>query len=109
MDAVVGAPSFEIIQGPREIALRAPDGQERTLRSDGKKRKEHGVSQKARWKDGRLLVETEARPFKVKEVFTVDPAAALMTVEVTAERRLFGGKITLKRVYRRVSRAPSPE
>jgi hypothetical protein len=103
MASLVGTPSLEITQTDREITLESAQGEGRTLRSDGKKKKEHGVSQKARWKDGRLVIETKADLFKIKEAYALDAAQGLLRVEITAERRRFGGEVHLKRVYRRMA------
>jgi len=107
MESLVGGPSLEITQMDREITLQSARGEGRTLRSDGKKKKEHGVSQKARWKDGRLVIETEAAPFKIEETYALDAAEGLLKVEITAERRRFGGEVHLKRVYRRMAGPPA--
>jgi len=45
---------------------------------------------------------TEAAPFKIEETYALDAAEGLLKVEITAERRRFGGEVHLKRVYRRV-------
>ena len=100
-EALVGAVSLEVVQADKEVVLRNLDGGARTVESNGKKKEELGVSTKARWQDGRLVVETETRALKIQEAYAIDAGQGLLRVEVHAKHRRLEGEVKLKRVYRK--------
>jgi hypothetical protein len=103
-----GAPSTGSASGS-EIVVEEAFGRTRTLHPDGRKYKtENGTAEiRTRFKDGRLLVETQsARGRKVTETWELVPDRSRLIVNVRLEGG-FGGALALKRVYDRLVEPPA--
>jgi hypothetical protein len=109
--AALEAPAaIKIIASDAEISIERPDGDTRRFSTDGKKSEALGVARSARWKNGKLVVETKARRVKITETWGLGPEPGQLAVDVRAEDPRFDGKLNLKRLYTRaVEPQPTPQ
>jgi hypothetical protein len=93
------APQLTITNLTPEVTVLAPDGTMRHLHADNKGYKDDdGTEVKARWDEGKLVVDTKGERGNVKETWAVasDPRRLEVLLEV---QRPSGDTVKIKRVY----------
>lgn len=94
-----------IRQNEGTVSVSDATGQMLTVRTDGRKLKEYGLSGEeiettARWKDSRLSIERRfSGAGSVKETYYVDRLTKRLVVEVRVSGEVFPRAIEMRRVY----------
>lgn len=99
------APQITITNLTPEVTMLEPDGAIRRLHADEKAYKdEAGREVKARWDEGRLVVDTKGERGHVRETWSVasDPRRLELLLEV---ERPYGSAVKIRRVYDPVDRS----
>ena len=98
-------PQIVITQTDSTIIISDPSGYPRTYRTDGNKAREPLLGADtleivAKWKGGKLTTERKLGSFgTVREIYSIDPAAHELTIEVKLTSPQMSVPMEMKRIY----------